>query len=211
MSQEDREKWDRRYADGAYADRPEPAEWLNAQSAALQALWAAEAAEGTCLRALDLACGNGRNARHLAHLGFAVDAVDISPIGLSQAAAKADKSPRKPIQWHQHDLDEPLPAEISGNQYHVVTVFRYFNPECYQRAVRQLAPGGEILVEVHLQTQVPVAGPTSNRFRARPGALEALFATFGLDAITRFEGLVTDPDGKRMALARYRGRLAKGG
>lgn len=40
-------------------------------------------------RALDLGCGAGRNAIHLAAAGFAVDAVDLSPTALTWAADRA--------------------------------------------------------------------------------------------------------------------------
>ncbi|TDC19984.1 class I SAM-dependent methyltransferase [Streptomyces sp. 8K308] len=40
-------------------------------------------------RALDLGCGPGRNAVHLAGRGFAVDAVDLSPAAVAWAAERA--------------------------------------------------------------------------------------------------------------------------
>ncbi|MEV0598993.1 methyltransferase domain-containing protein [Streptomyces sp. NPDC050315] len=40
-------------------------------------------------RALDLGCGPGRNALHLASLGFEVDAVDLSPTAISWAEDRA--------------------------------------------------------------------------------------------------------------------------
>lgn len=43
-------------------------------------------------RALDLGCGPGRNALHLASLGFEVDAVDLSPEALAWAEDRAAES-----------------------------------------------------------------------------------------------------------------------
>jgi SAM-dependent methyltransferase len=40
-------------------------------------------------RALDLGCGNGRNALYLASLGFEVDAVDLSPVAIAHAQEAA--------------------------------------------------------------------------------------------------------------------------
>ncbi len=40
-------------------------------------------------RALDLGCGPGRNALHLAAAGFQVDAVDLSPAAISWARDRA--------------------------------------------------------------------------------------------------------------------------
>ena len=41
--------------------------------------------------ALDIAAGNGRNALFLAQKGFAVDALDISEVGLKMAAGRTPK------------------------------------------------------------------------------------------------------------------------
>jgi tellurite methyltransferase len=71
MTEADRERWNQRYRDGAYDFRP--ADWLLAHSS-----WLKPATEG--VRALDLACGAGRNSLHLASLGYAVDAWDISDV-----------------------------------------------------------------------------------------------------------------------------------
>jgi SAM-dependent methyltransferase len=43
-------------------------------------------------RALDVGCGPGRNAVHLARAGFTVDAVDLSPEAISWASARAEEA-----------------------------------------------------------------------------------------------------------------------
>lgn len=204
MSQEDREKWDRRYAEGAYADREAPADWLASCEPALRAKIGATPADGVP-RALDLACGAGRNARYLARLGFSVDAVDISPVGLARAGA-VELPGCAPVTWHEHDLDRPLPAAIANQRYHVVTIMRYLNPRVFQEAAALLTPGGLIFIEVHLKSDQPVHGPSSDRFRVAHGALAAIMATTALQTEVALEGLVRDPDGRCMAVARYQGR-----
>lgn len=42
-------------------------------------------------RALELGCGPGRNALHLAALGFDVDAVDLSPAAIAWAGERAGR------------------------------------------------------------------------------------------------------------------------
>ena len=76
MSADDAERWNARYADGAYAGRTRPSQLL------LQ--WQRLPRVG---RALDVACGAGRNALHLAGLGYQVDAVDVSSAALQRAAS----------------------------------------------------------------------------------------------------------------------------
>ena len=82
MSQSDREKWDKRYREGAYAARKHPSallvEWLPKL--------AIDASE-PC--AIDLACGIGRNTLYLAQQGWRVSAVDISGVALDKLAATA--------------------------------------------------------------------------------------------------------------------------
>ncbi len=81
MSSADRDKWDERYRAGAYAGRTWPSELLSR--------WIDRLPAG---RALDLACGAGRNALFLACHRYRVKAVDISAEALqrpSEAAAAA--------------------------------------------------------------------------------------------------------------------------
>ena len=73
MSEEDRERWNRRYAERTMDW--DPSSWLLAVGEDVRSR------ESGAL-ALDVACGNGRNAIHLARLGYAVDAWDVSDVGL---------------------------------------------------------------------------------------------------------------------------------
>ena len=65
MTQAERDKWNERYRGGSYEGRDHPT--------ALLAEWAPRLPPG---RALDVACGAGRNALFLARAGYSVDAVD---------------------------------------------------------------------------------------------------------------------------------------
>ena len=73
MARIDPERWNQRYRAGAYDF--DPTAWLVARQALLRPRQAAA-------RALDLACGAGRNALYLAGLGYRVDAWDISDVAL---------------------------------------------------------------------------------------------------------------------------------
>ncbi|WP_030242399.1 class I SAM-dependent methyltransferase [Streptomyces sp. NRRL S-350] len=81
--------WDRFYADRP-ADRPffapKPDENL---ASYLDRGLVSPAPTGAPARALDLGCGLGRNAIHLASLGFDVDAVDISSTAVDWAEERA--------------------------------------------------------------------------------------------------------------------------
>ena len=121
MSDEDRTRWNERYAAGAYGARMNPcalletmlAGWAPDQSQALPQTSTPGGTEVPGLRrALDLACGAGRNAVYLASKGFAVDALDISAQALARGARRAEEA-RVHVNWEEQDLDEPLPATLS--------------------------------------------------------------------------------------------------
>ena len=186
MSEEDRRKWNQRYAAGAYATRPVPSAWLQQ--------WLPEAPEG---RALDVACGLGRNARLLAQAGFAVDAIDISSEALARAAELA-VSEGVEVCWRECDLELGLPEDRTG--YQLIVMIRYVNAALLTVLCSRLAPGGYLVVEEHLRTDEQVAGPGNPRFRVAPGELQR--ALVGLQVVSAEESVVTDPDGARVALAR---------
>ena len=186
MSQAERDKWDARYRAGAYADRAHPT--------ALLADWLDRSPRG---RALDIACGAGRNALFLAAAGYAVDAVDISPAGLDRGRRTAAER-RIDVTWHCIDLEE-RPDALPSGPYDLVVWVRYVNAALWPAVLSRLAPGGHLLVEQHLVANAEVVGPTSAAFRLAPGELARAAAE--LLTLYGHEGLVVDPDGRTAALA----------
>ena len=190
MSRADREKWDERYRGGAFAERPHPS--------ALLEDWIDRLPGG---RALDLACGAGRNSLFLARNGFEVTGVDISSAGLERARHSALVADLE-IDWRQQDLDDGLEAQ---GKFDVICLFRYVNRHLIGSLPPMLAPGGMLLIEEHLvvdarSLKAPIAGPSNPAFLVKPGELRALTAS--LESLHQKEGIVTDPDGRHVALAR---------
>ena len=181
MSDDDRERWNQRYRDGAYDQRVHPS--------ALVTEWIDRLPRG---QALDVASGAGRNARFLNDLGFAVTALDISPVALSRLA----DAPQ--IKVLAHDLDRGLPAFDVG--FDLVLKMRFLNLTLVPSLIDALNPGGVLVCEVLLQGGVAEVGPASPRFRAAPGALRT--AADGLLVLLDYEGEVIDPDGRSVHLAR---------
>ena len=97
-----RAKWNRRY--GARPARPladPPAEWLWENRSLV--------AGSPGRRALDVACGAGRNALFLAGLGFEVDAVDVSDVAVDRLRA-AVRERSLSVDARRLDLErDPLP------------------------------------------------------------------------------------------------------
>ncbi|MET9699486.1 class I SAM-dependent methyltransferase [Streptomyces sp. NPDC006529] len=98
-------------------------------------------------RALELGCGPGRNALHLASLGFEVDAVDLSPAALAWAGERAAEAGLD-VRFHHGDIFDPDPAGWGGTYDLIVDsgCFHHLPPHrriSYLALLdRALAPGG---------------------------------------------------------------------
>ncbi len=167
----DRERWDARHA-VAGPGAPMPPDALRGREHLLPVAG----------RALDVACGRGQVAAWLAGRGFAVDAVDVSPVGLTAGAALAPG-----VRWIAHDLTAGLPVE---GPYAVVVCQRYRDPALYPALAAALAPGGLLVLTV-----LSEVGDTGGPFRAAPGELPAAFP--GLEHLAVDEG-----DGQASLVAR---------
>ncbi|MEY9846607.1 class I SAM-dependent methyltransferase [Streptacidiphilus sp. MAP5-3] len=100
-------------------------------------------------RALDLGCGPGRNALHLASNGFQVDAVDLSPVAVAWGKERADHA-GVDVDFRCGDAFALTEGELSG-PYDVVVDSGCFHHLPPHRRVsylalldRVLAPGGHL-------------------------------------------------------------------
>ncbi len=187
VSEQDRIRWNQRFAEGAYRQRNHPSALLAEQAGLL----------GNSGQALDIACGAGRNSLYLARLGFAVTAIDISDTALAQL--NACKPASAAIRSICHDLDDGLPT--LDRCYDLIIKMRFLKLDLLDQLLQLLSPGGVLVCEVLLQTDAAQSGvgPRESRFRAAPGAL--LGHARGLEILYSYEGLVTDPDGRDAAVA----------
>jgi SAM-dependent methyltransferase len=106
-----------------------------------------EATEGLAPgRALDLACGEGRNAAWLAERGWRVTAVDFSAEALRRARRLGAD-----VDWRQADVREVRIAE--GAYDLVVLAYLHLPPDAMQamlaRAAGGVRPGGRLVVTGH--------------------------------------------------------------
>jgi 2-polyprenyl-3-methyl-5-hydroxy-6-metoxy-1,4-benzoquinol methylase len=133
-----RERWNERHARTSTEGRQtEPATWLVEHRELL--------GEAAGRRALDIACGRGRNTLWLAELGFDVDAVDISDVAIQTVAATAAQRGLA-IAVRRLDLTaEPLPAP----PYAVIVVVDYLERSLFPHIEAALEPGGLLLYETY--------------------------------------------------------------
>jgi SAM-dependent methyltransferase len=147
-----REDWDERYA------RPNLL-W----SATPNRFLVEEAADLAPGRALDLACGEGRNALWLAELGWRVSAVDFSSVAIAKARDRAASAGAE-VDFLCADLLEYVPEERA---YDLVIVLYLQLPSSERRLVltraeAAVAPGGTFLLIGHdlLNVSDGVGGPS---------------------------------------------------
>jgi 2-polyprenyl-3-methyl-5-hydroxy-6-metoxy-1,4-benzoquinol methylase len=134
-----RDAWNRRYAGTELVWTAEPNRFLVAEAGALPAG-----------RALDLACGEGRNAVWLARHGWDVTGVDFADTGLEKARRLAAASGVEATWVHADLLEYDPPAEA----FDLVAILYLQLPEGDRRRVLRaaaaaVAPGGTLLVVAH--------------------------------------------------------------
>jgi SAM-dependent methyltransferase len=177
-----RQFWDTRYRT-AYQPRP---------SSALLGRWLPRLPPG---RALDVACGAGRNTLLLAEYGWHALGVDISPVALHLAA---DEAHRRSVMIDLLVVDlEAWPLPVAA--FDLVCVFRFLDRALCPRLATTLKPDGVLIYETFTIAQRNYeGGPRSDAMLLQPGELPMLFPEF--DVLEYTEGVIEE-DGRPRALA----------
>lgn len=139
-------------------------------------------------RALDLGCGEGRNAIWLAEQGWHVTGVDFSEVGLEKARQLAAERGVEVV-WVRTDL---LEYEPPVSAFDLVIVFYIQLPAAQlssviKKAVAALAPGGTLLVVGHdlLNLTEGVGGPQSAEVLFTPADIEKELAGLHIERAER--------------------------
>jgi SAM-dependent methyltransferase len=136
-------------------------------------------------RALDLACGKGRNAAWLAEHGWRVTAVDQSRDAIETLR---QRSPA--VEAHIADL-EKHEFPIAESAWDLIAVCYYLQRDLFEPVKRGVKPGGVALVIVHIFEP----GHEQSRFSLQPGELAKYFD--GWEILHFYEGPPRDPEHKR--------------
>ena len=101
-------------------------------------------------RALDLGCGEGRNALWLAERGWDVTAVDFSKVAIERGRQRASQRGLT-VDFRVHDV---VGFQPEPSAYDLVVVFYLQLPhtevrQALDRSAAAVAPGGSILVVAH--------------------------------------------------------------
>jgi SAM-dependent methyltransferase len=188
------EDWNRRYAGTELLWTAQPNRFLVAEVSGLE--------PG---RALDVACGEGRNGVWLAEQGWRVTGVDFSDVALSKARELAAARGVE-AEWAQADLLAYRPALRA---FDLVLLFYLQLPASERKTVvravaEAVAPGGVLLLVAHDSSNLEhgYGGPSDPAVLYTAADVAADLAGSGLE-IERAEVVerhVETPDGERTAL-----------
>jgi SAM-dependent methyltransferase len=135
----DSQQWDERYSGDELVWTSTPNQFLVAEAVGLPAG-----------RAVDLACGEGRNSIWLAEQGWDVIGVDFSPVGLAKAKRFADLWGVQ-VTWVESAVEDWTPPP---DGFDLVAMLYLQLPQparsaALEPAASAVAPGGTLLVIAH--------------------------------------------------------------
>ena len=136
---------------------------------------------------LDLACGSGRHARHVAALGHAVLAIDRDPAALAEAACEG-------VATLAFDLEDGVSAwPLAERRFAGIVVTNYLHRPLFGSLVGSLAADGVLIYETFSIGNEAFGKPSNPDFLLREGELLALAVRHGLRVIAYEDGVCSAP------------------
>jgi len=136
---------------------------------------------------LDLACGSGRHARHLAALDHAVLAVDRDAAALEAAAGYN-------ITTSEIDLEEEGACWPFGpERFAGIVVTNYLHRPLIADMIGSLAPNGVLIYETFADGNAQFGKPSNPAFLLQAGELLEVARAQGLRVIAFEDGVVAAP------------------
>ena len=134
----------------------------------MEPLLASAVAEVRPGRALDLACGLGRNALYLAERGWLVTALDYSAVAIESLSGRS-------IDARVVDLEDPA-FRLPVSEYDLVVDILYLQRSLFQQIRNALRPGGIFAGVIAMFDGDPNVVPMNADYLCQPGELRMVFA-----------------------------------
>jgi SAM-dependent methyltransferase len=142
-------------------------------------------------RALDLACGAGRNALYLKKKGWDVEAIDGSEVAIR---ILRDRAKREGVDLHPQVIDlESTDFKIHPEDFDVICMLFYLQRNLFHSIRNGIRPGGFAIVAVHMKDDSKE--PMNPAFLMEPGELKKEFE--GWEIHHYLEGKSTDRNHER--------------
>jgi SAM-dependent methyltransferase len=147
-------------------------------------------------RALDIACGTGRNSVHMATGGFCVDAVDISDYALGQI----------PYDDKIHPIEADLDSyRFEQGCYDLIVNCNFLYRPHFPMIIEALRPGGVLIYETFVEAEGEgFHQPSNPNFLLKKRELLEAFSS--LDVIYYEEKVATNLRGELVNVASFVGR-----
>jgi len=158
-------KWDNRFRNEACVLGKEPSRYLVDHMDLIMAHVPGP-------KALDIACGEGRNSIFLAKIGFQVSGLDISAAGLEKGRKWMARE-GVTIDFHQANLEQ---FEFS-EQYDLILNCNFLLRDLIPKSVAALSPGGIFVFDTLVDSPF-VPNTHKKEYLLQPGELVKIFQEF---------------------------------
>lgn len=154
MSSEDKKRWDAKYS-----NNPAPINVLDVVKRY------ATLALGS--KALDIACGKGRNSKFLAEQGFEVEALDISEVAINSLEGIEN------IDAQMVDFDS---YTLKENAYDLIVCTYFLERKLFPQIKSALKKDGILIFETFMHHEENTKTPSNRAFLLEKGELEQSFS-----------------------------------
>src|ERR1044071_6118808 len=169
MAVDEKSSWNKKYSEGSHSSlEPDPF---------LVSAYEEFLADRPAGSALDLAGGVGRHSIWLAQRGWRVKLVDISEVGVKQAAENAKQTgTASSIITEVRDLNAK--QDLGREQYDLVVVFFFLQRGLFPALAAAIKPGGFLIYKTYTNEQKRFAGgPSHPMFLLQPNELLRAFTS----------------------------------
>lgn len=159
MSVEDKERWDYKYKNGSVPQ--------NVIEVVQKYAYEAKDKNSLNSKALDIACGMGRNAKFLVNKGFEVDALDISEVAIASLEGM------KNINAKLVDFDT---YELKENAYDLIVCTYFLERKLFPHIELALKENGVFIFETFVHDEENTKVPSNKDFLLDKGELVVTFS-----------------------------------